>query len=79
MIINLCNWLGGIYEIDDILIYDKIKKIYDSIIDLDDFDIKVNLIWVKAHNNEQLNELADDMAKFGMMNLYNVKNGKIVI
>ncbi len=46
------------------------KKLHQLIIDLEDFDIDTHLIWVKAHNNEIGNEIADDMAKAGMFNIY---------
>ena len=33
-------------------------------------DVKIHLIWQKGHIEEKGNEFADDLAKLGMMNLY---------
>ena len=71
---TVVKWIGGTYQPRDALVYGKIKEIYKLINDYNDFDIEVHLIWVKAHNEEKGNELADDFAKLGMLNLYQTKS-----
>ena len=61
-------WIGGAsvsYNGEECAI---IRRIYSAIARLGEFDIKVLLSWVRAHDNTVHNELADDMAKLGMMN-----------
>ena len=70
------KWLLGEYLPKEIIIYKKIKKIYDLIIDFEDWNMEVHVLWVKAHNNELGNECADDMAKLGMYDIYKTKNWK---
>eukprot|EP01084_Bolivina_argentea_P198827 340340_1 len=72
------KWIAGVYITEDILICNKLKKVYEMIEDLKDFEIDVHLIWVKSHNNEEGNESADDMAKAGMFSGYVSKNWKDV-
>ena len=62
----------------DMLVIKKLNEIYKLIMDFNDFNINIHLIWVKAHNNEERNECADDLAKIGMFNIYQTKKWKFV-
>ena len=63
-------------ETEDIKIRDKLIFIYGVIHELRKCNIKIRLIWQKGHAEEKGNELADDLAKLGMMNLYQTRYWK---
>ena len=67
------NWIGGDNKMEDVLVYNEIKSIYEAFKDFEDFGIIVHLAWVKAHNNKKLNEIADVMAKLVMMSSWKCK------
>ncbi len=73
---TVLKWIGGKYFIKDPLIREKVKIIYDLLSELDFMDIITHLVWVKSHNDESGNELADDIAKLAMLNLYKTKDWK---
>ncbi len=64
------KWIAGKNNIEDELIQNKVQCIYDWMNKLQKLDINIHLIWIKAHNEENGNELADDLAKLGMLNYY---------
>ncbi len=70
------KWIVGEYITNDVLVYKKLEEIYKWILDLQDYDLNINIMWVKAHNEEKGNELADWLAKAGMISGYISKNWK---
>ncbi len=60
------------------MIYDKIKIIHEKINKLNDYGTTVIISWIKAHENEKGNELADRLAKLAMLNYYQSLNWKDV-
>eukprot|EP01083_Nonionella_stella_P128945 390861_1 len=74
---NLCviNWIEGKNRINDPIIHGKIGYIH-SLIERLKPKLDVFLIKIAAHHGWKGNEIADDMAKLGMMNYLQTKTYK---
>ncbi len=69
------QWILGTGDINDINVYNGIKKIYENMNYTNNYDITYSFIHIKSHTTTTMNgnDLVDHLAKYAMLHAWEKK------